>query len=275
MTDTIPLQLIRAQVSVRDFQRWMGQKRLQDSDHAMHCLLAECFGPDLAPQPFRLILPRGGAQGTLYGYGSADAAALREQAAIFADPAQSRILPADYLESKAMPAAWQAGQRLGFEVRIRPIVRRRNFNSADPGKAREWDAFLWAVEQLPPGGEMRQSREQVYREWLQEELTRRGGAELAADSVSLRSFQRVRAVRKLRARPGEVSEGPDAVMQGNLTITEPEKFARLLARGVGRHRAYGYGMLLLRPLRRPAAAAAGGRDGRTLTIENPAPPARG
>ena len=64
-------------------------------------------------------------------------------------------------------------------------------------------------------------------------------------------------------------------MQGNLTITEPEKFACLLARGVGRHRAYGYGMLLLRPLRRPAAAAAGGRDDRTLTIENPSPPARG
>ena len=271
MTDTIPLQLIRAQVSVRDFQRWMGQKRLQDSDHAMHCLLAECFGPDLAPQPFRLILPRGDGQGTLYGYGCADAAALREQAALFADPAQSRILPAEDLESKAMPAAWQAGQRLGFEVRIRPIVRRRNFNSADPGKAREWDAFLWAVEQLPSGGEMKQSREQVYRDWLQEELTRRGGAELAADSVSLRSFQRVRAVRKLRARP---SEGPDAVMQGNLTITDPAEFARLLARGLGRHRAYGYGMLLLRPLRCPAAAA-GGRDDRTLTIENPAPPARG
>ena len=44
-----PLQLIRTDVRVRDFQRWMGGKRLQDADHAMHCLLTECFG-DLAPQ---------------------------------------------------------------------------------------------------------------------------------------------------------------------------------------------------------------------------------
>ena len=260
MTDHPPLQMIRAAVSVRDFQRWMGQKRLQDSDHAMHCLLAECFGPDLAPKPFRLILPRGCPKGTLYGYGPVDAAALREKAAIFADPAQSRILPADGLESKAMPAAWQAGQRLGFEVRLRPIVRRRNPESNRPDKAREWDAFQWAAEQYPKG-EMPYSREEVYRDWLQRELNRNGGAELELGSTTLRSFQRTRAVRKLRARP---SEGPDAVMQGNLTITDPEGFAALLTRGIGRHRAYGYGMLLLRPLRRPAAgipcAPAGGRD---------------
>ena len=200
MTDHPPLQMIRAAVSVRDFQRWMGQKRLQDSDHAMHCLLAECFGPDLAPKPFRLLLPRGCPKGTLYGYGPADAAALREKAAIFADPAQSRILPADGLESKAMPAAWQAGQRLGFEVRLRPIVRRRNPESNRPDKAREWDAFQWAAEQYPKG-EMPYSREEIYRDWLQGELTRHGGAELESASAVLRSFQRTRAVRKLRARP--------------------------------------------------------------------------
>lgn len=252
MIDTIPLQMIRAAVSVRDFQRWMGQKRLQDSDHAMHCLLAESFGPDLAPKPFRLLLPRGCPKGTLYGYGPVDAAALREKAAIFADPAQSRILPADGMESKAMPAAWQAGQQLGFEVRLRPLIRRSKKSAYRPGK--ECDAFMWAVEQLPPGAKMTRSREEVYRDWLQGELTRHGGAELELRSTTLRSFQRTRAVRKLRARP---SEGPDAVMQGNLTITDPEGFAALLARGVGRHRAYGYGMLLLRPLRRPAAAIPG------------------
>ena len=44
------LQMIRAEVDLREFQRWMGNKRLQDPDHAMHCLLTECFG-DLAPSP--------------------------------------------------------------------------------------------------------------------------------------------------------------------------------------------------------------------------------
>ena len=254
MSETTPLQMIRAAVSVRDFQRWMGQKRLQDSDHGMHCLLAECFGPDLAPKPFRLILPRGCSEGTLYGYGQADAAALRELAALYADPLQGRIILAERLESKAMPAEWQAGQRLGFEVRVRPVVRRRDFKADRPAKAREWDAFQWEAEQLPSGEKMTRSREEVYRDWLKGELAGTnkeeagvGGAEL--ESASLRSFQRTRAARKLRARP---SEGPDAVMQGNLVITDPARFAALLARGVGRHRAYGYGMLLLRPVRSSA-----------------------
>ena len=64
------------------------------------------------------------------------------------------------------------------------------------------------------------------------------------ESAELRSFQRTRAVRKLRARH---SEGPDAVMRGVLTITDAAAFTALLAQGIGRHRAYGYGMLLLRP----------------------------
>lgn len=252
MSENLPLQMIRAAVSVRDFQRWMGQKRLQDSDHAMHCLLAEGFGPDAAPKPFRLILPRGGSEGILYGYGQADAAVLREQAALYADPLQNRIIPAERLESKAMPAAWQAGQRLGFEVRIRPVVRRRDFNADRPAKAKEWDAFQWAAKQYPQD-KMPYSREEVYGDWLRRELIGTdkegvGGAEL--ESASLRSFQRTRAARKLRARP---SEGPDVVMQGNLVITDPARFAALLARGVGRHRAYGYGMLLLRPVRSSAA----------------------
>jgi CRISPR system Cascade subunit CasE len=65
-----------------------------------------------------------------------------------------------------------------------------------------------------------------------------------ADS-HLVSFQRTRV-----QRGGRRIEGPDAVVHGTLTITDPTAFAALLARGVGRHRSYGYGMLLLRPPQR-------------------------
>ena len=51
----------------------------------------------------------------------------------------------------------------------------------------------------------------------------------------------------MRKRHARYSEGPDAVMRGVLTITDPDAFSSLLASGIGRHRAYGYGMLLLRP----------------------------
>ena len=44
-------------------------------------------------------------------------------------------------------------------------------------------------------------------------------------------------------------ERPDALFTGEITVADPEAFCRLLARGVGRHRAFGFGMLLLRPPR--------------------------
>ena len=237
------LQMIRAEINVRDFQRWMGTRRLQDPDHAMHCLLTECFG-DLAPKPFRVMATRGAAAACLYGYARADAGALREAAGICADPLQSKIIPAAGLDSKPMPSEWPAGKRLGFEIRIRPVVRRTE-NAGERAK-KECDAFLHEALQYPEKGGMKRSREQVYAEWLSARLERIGGANLEPESARLVSFQRARAVRKLHRRH---SEGPDAVMQGVLTVTESTAFANLLARGVGRHRAYGYGMLLLRPAR--------------------------
>ena len=237
---TQPLFMIRAEVALREFRRWMGMRRLQDADHAMHCLLTESFG-ELAPRPFRLIMPRGHDRGVLYGYARVEDNALRDAAGAYADPSQVRILAADRIASKPMPSAWRSGKRLGFETRIRPIVRRSRNADCRPGK--ECDAFALEASRYPEG-EMPYSREAVYADWLSSQFDRRGGAQLDRERTRLVSFQRTRAVRKRHARH---SEGPDAVMRGVFTITDPDAFSNLLANGIGRHRAYGYGMLLLRP----------------------------
>lgn len=245
-----PLQMIRAEIDLRSFHRWAGSRRMIsrnafDEGYAMHCLLAGIFG-ELAPQPFRLITPRskGNRRGVFYGYGRAGVEALRGAAAQFADPLQARVLPGSTLEGKPMPAAWKTGTRLGFEVLTRPTVRRAR-GHRNPGG--EVDAFQREAERYAPG-EMPRGREEVYKDWLSEQLQRHGGAELEDASLSLVSFQRARVIRRRGSRP---IEGPDALMSGALTVTDGDKFARLLARGIGRHRAYGYGMLLLRPPRRP------------------------
>ena len=235
-----PLFMIRAEVALTEFRRWMGIRRLQDADHAMHCLLTESFG-ELAPRPFRLLMPRGQCRGVLYGYARVEADELRDTAGTYADPSQLRILTTDRIAGKPMPTAWQAGKRLGFETRVRPIVRRSRNADSRPG--RECDAFALEAGRYPKG-ETPNSREVVYTDWLSNQLDRRGGAQLDGDKTKLVSFRRTRVARKLRARH---SEGPDAVMRGVLTITNPDAFSNLLAHGIGRHRAYGYGMLLLRP----------------------------
>lgn len=243
--------MIRADIDTRAFFRWAGSRGMVsrnafDPGFAMHCLLTESFGA-AAPKPFRIIIPRDRDRrpGTFYGYAAFDADELRAAAQTFACPLQSQILPASSIASKAMPTSWQAGQRLGFEVLIRPVVRRsrgaeRAGIEQDALFQRQADPHSKTTSR--PGDSMRK-REEVYRDWLSERLSGRGAR---LEEAVLRSFQRVRVVRKLRAH---ASEGPDAVMQGAVTVTEPRQFADLIEHGVGRHRAYGYGMLLLRPAR--------------------------
>ena len=261
------LHMIRADIDSLQFRRWMGSRRLVDDDHAMHCLLTECFGKDIAPKPFRLMLPRDGRRGTLYGYSPAHADQLREDASTLACPLQERVMPLSGIDSKPLPSEWQEGRRLGFEVRIRPtrrsvnrgacknsgascrelrLVRKKQCNACRPNP--EQDAFLYEALKHSNKHAMARagrSREKVYGEWLQARFEQKGGAILDACSTKLVSFRRTRAIRKLHS---QYSEGPDALMRGELEITDGAKFAETLAGGIGRHKAYGYGMLLLRPL---------------------------
>ena len=237
------LRMVRGEIRGRELRRWMGYRHLQDADHAFHCLLKECFG-ELAPKPFRVVMDRSGHQGVLYGYCTAGAAELRESAAIYADPLQTIILPPGSLQSKAMPSEWSIGRRLGFEVRIRPVVRKANTT----GRYRdEQDVFQQVAQQFPKE-EMPFTREEIYAQWLSQRLERDGAVHLQGGETRLTSFRILRSFRKQNSR---YVAGPDAVMRGNLTVGNPESFESLLARGVGRHRSYGYGMLLLRPLQPP------------------------
>ena len=151
-----------------------------------------------------------------------------------------------------MPEQWRTGRRLGFEIRVRPVSRLLKPLPAADGafaKGAEVDALLIEALQRFPAGEAAEanmlqagrSRVAVYADWLA--LRLKGAATLQA-GVRLTRFQRLRAARKDYS-PG----GPDAVLQGSLIVDDPAGFQQLLSQGIGRHKAYGYGMLLLRPPR--------------------------
>jgi CRISPR system Cascade subunit CasE len=153
----------------------------------------------------------------------------------------------DRLRSLPRPSsAWIAGQRLGFDLRLRPVIRLASTLSGQDEhgapvsfrKGAEVDAFLARVLRREAT-----SRETVYLDWLAERLAPVASLDRAASRLA--SFQR-----SVIRRDGRRLEGPDAVIHGTLTVEDPAGFAALLARGVGRHRAYGYGMVLLRPPQR-------------------------
>lgn len=238
-----PLYMIRAELDLNAFHRWAGGRgifggHVFDEGFAMHKLLRESFG-DAAPQPFRIIAPRGCSRGSLYGYSEVGADELRAAAETFACPLQAKILPPARIDAKRMPADWKAGRRLGFEILTRPVTRGARVPG---GKVQEHDAFLAALPQCKDD-RTAPARETVYAGWLAARLER-GGARM--EEARLASFRRTRAVRRLGRA---ASEGPHAVMRGTLVVEDAALFGRTLAGGIGRHKAYGYGMLLLRPAR--------------------------
>lgn len=261
---TPPLYMVKLAPDMRRFVGWAHRRRLGerggDLSYAVHAALTAAFG-DQAPKPFRLyerrsrIAPSEIAAADLYGYTGADGPTLLDHARTFADPEIASCLDVESLATKAMPVAWESGRRLGFEVRVRPVLRRDRPGNRDA--ACERDAFQAACQQAEGDGAGASielpRRESVYRDWLAGRLGASGGARLIEDSVRLATFQRLRVARRRAAdasgrRPLASTEGPDAVLAAVLEITDGSAFAMLLRRGIGRHRAFGFGMLLLRPV---------------------------
>lgn len=237
------LHLVELPLSLRALNLWAGGRELRaDEGTILHHLLGETFGPATL-QPFRLMVAPRAQSGTLYAYSAVDADTLCKQAQATLTPALAAVINLERLRSLPRPVtAFFAGQRLGFDMRLRPVVRLasslvgvdENGSKVSFRKGAEVDAFLASAMR-----ERQMQRQDVYLDWLAARLGQ--AAELDISASRLASFQRTRV-----QRDGRQIEGPDAVVHGTLTVTDPAAFSDLLVRGVGRHRSYGYGMLLLR-----------------------------
>ena len=258
------LLFVRLAIDLMAFGRVAAQQGLpRDEGLAMHHMLAETFGK-AAVQPFRLMHARNGGQtGTLYGYTTLPDAQLLEAAGTFAVPETADVFDLRTMRAKPMPQRLPEGMRLGFDVHVRPVrktpcalhgwsreAHRRVLNGKPPGfiaKGAEVDAFL--LERLrdnpgEPADRKFQSegrtREAVYLDWLAERLVPAAKLDKQAS--------RVRRIRRRKVfRNGKPVNGPDATVHGEMTVRDPAAMMILLSKGVGRHTAYGYGMLLLRP----------------------------
>lgn len=233
------LHLIHLPIPPRTFAQWardrgFGPKGTQDDGATLHILLSALFGKGVL-QPFRLFAP-GRGTASLYAYASQSAPELLETARMVAPPEMLAAVDIDRLRAKPMPLP-RPGQRLGFDLRFRPVRR-----LTEGKRVRERDAFVSeACRNHPddPQGMATAGRDRraVYRDWLTERLP---GADL--ETADLVRFERLRVLRN-----GRALEGPDATMHGTLRVTDADAFSDTLANGIGRHRAYGFGMLLLRP----------------------------
>jgi CRISPR system Cascade subunit CasE len=213
-----------------------------DHGYLIHMTLKELFG-DIAPQPFA-VRDNSGRTLDILGYSPAPADVLKARADTYAAPNRHTICDWGGLASKPMPTEWPKGADLHFELTTCPVQRMAS-SGPKHRKGAEVDVFLaecWRAEDptIPV------DRYAVYREWLAERLRGQGGCTLEA--VEIVSFRKARLVRRTHGdkRKAKTLDKPEVVFRGRLKVTEGNEFNQLLAGGFGRHKAFGYGMLLLR-----------------------------
>lgn len=176
----------------------------------------------------------------ILGYTSHDASALRQRIVEFAEPGAFQVCPEPQLmiASRVMPT-WQKGRKLGFQALVCPIGRKARSGI-------EKDLFL--IHADSQGADAELCREKVYCDWAKQRFN---NYSVNVDSIRLAGFRLVQ-----QGRPIQTSDGkrvlrpivrPQALLEGKITIEDPNKFTLLLQHGIGRHRAFGYGMILLRP----------------------------
>jgi len=212
----------------------VNRNRDEDLGYALHAWLKALLN-DMAPKPFRLLT---GRQPRLLGYTTHTGEALLEHALTYASPQSSAVSDLHNLaNAKPMPTVWRSGRELGFEVLLCPTSR---LHGAEKDRYRhllehrDTHPVSEQSDQTPP------TREAVYRAWLMEQM----GQTARLKSAHMERFQFVSQYRKGLKKK---LDRPQALFRGILEVQDSSGMNSLLSRGIGRHRAFGYGMLLLRP----------------------------
>ena len=246
------LTFLRLQPDMARLSRWARSSGLRDAatdpGYAVHAATRAALGA-LAPKPFALRQRAGATE--LVGYVAVAAEHVARALALDAhDPEAAAALGLHTGVARPMPTDWRVGERFSFEVRAAPIVRSR---AAAPGRYVEIDAAFHPDYASPCG-----DRSLGYGAWLRAQLGRHGAAELVTHETV--SFQLADMVRRTQAAgDGRAVDGkgnnrhsrhgllPDLTVRGELCVVDAPAFAALLARGLGRHRSFGFGCLLLAP----------------------------
>lgn len=238
------MHLMQAEIDPVRLARWSAEQRISDPDRAAHCLVYGTFGAESAPKPFLMKLERADQLGkkSVLAYTELEDTELRALAERNQTLAIESVMPPEAIRTTAVPCRWRPGMKLGFSVRVRPTQRGK---WKEEGRQAERDIYLERTGERTGERDGEMSRGELYCRWVAEIMERQGGADPAAETMAMTQF----AIRRIRRqRTSGYTLGPDATISGALEVRDPELFSQLLAAGIGRHKGYGYGMVLLQPM---------------------------
>ena len=234
------LHLMKAKLNMVNLARYAAEQGHSDPDRTAHCLMIESFGKCQTPRPFviKTMLHNGVLHGTVLAYTPLAADELQKAAERHQKLAHAAVMDPTGIATTEVPEHWTKGQTLQFEVRVRPTKRSSSRDMEHPNSER--DIYLAAGKNT--------SRAEVYYKWISGMMQRQGALSAAPESMTMTQF----AMRDTqRQRSSKRTKGPDATIRGAAVVVDPERVKSALIDGMGRHKGYGYGMLLLRPIGNP------------------------
>lgn len=238
-----PLYMLELQIDVMALHRFLhyqglsGREDETELGYGVHAWLTAAFG-ELAPKPWRLLMDSRRPTRIL-GYSEHDAVVLRQRLVEFAAPSVLGVCPEPQMIASRQMPEFPEERRLGFQVLCCPVGRKA-------GSGVEKDLFLLKADAV--NRDTKLSRELVYGEWATSKLLE---YDIIVESIELSGFRLVKQIRRTQGVASNRKERriirPQALLEGELITGNPDRFAELLGHGLGRHRSFGYGMVLLRP----------------------------
>jgi len=208
-----------------------------DLGYVIHQVLKETFG-SAAPKPFHIFDTEELRVVAYSPHSGEDLVnfALRQRDIVPGWELAAKVLNFPAIEAFPVPRQWKSGQQFRFAVRTRPVTRISH--ARERGLPREYDVFLHAISSKPEGEKEWLEREPVYLSWFKRQVP-----EDAAKITACRVFST--SLTDVHRKGASAVSGPDVTFMGALEVRNAELFVGFLARGIGRHRAFGFGMLLL------------------------------
>lgn len=155
------------------------------------------------------------------------------------------------IKTKSYNPSFEAGQKFGFSILINPIIATKIDGATRPTRSKRVDVLMDAKQKRREEQKLdreipylsAQEREIIAINWLSEKLLR-NGAQIEKENCQLMQYSQMRIPRK-----GEEKASISYIdVEGVLEVKDPETLQKALIEGIGAGKAFGLGLLLLRPL---------------------------
>lgn len=143
------------------------------------------------------------------------------------------------IQTKPYAPRLQAGQNLAFSIRINPVVKRRDGN----GRQHRHDLVMDLKKNEPDAAKTQAERVQMAaRQWLGARQLQHG-FELSEESLIGEAYRQWR----FGGKGGNRISFSSIDCSGHLSVADTARFESALMKGIGPAKAFGCGLLLIRP----------------------------